>query len=121
MSGIDLVPDRVFLGELGGCAFGGSYVHWSIVINEKYDGDESHFGVYRVNGHLGYFFFLECKCVSFVQQTGLACFCFFSILYSKFCVLGQGFCLFVCFTFPFRNLRSNFFFRGGLMWRARTV
>ncbi len=49
----------------------------------------------------------------------MACFCFFDILYSSFCFLGQGFYLFV--LCPRSKICGQFFFWGGLMWRARLV
>ena len=86
----------LFLGELGGCAFVGSCVHGSDSNQrEVRRRPASDILVCIVQMDNWDIFFLECKLVSFVQQTALACFCFFGVLYSRFCFLGQGFCLFV--------------------------
>ena len=58
-------------------------------------------------------FFLECKFVSFVQQTGLACFCFFLRFIFRVSFLGQEFCLFVLHLYS-EICGQIFFCEGGL-------
>ena len=60
---------------------------------------------------------LVCKVLFCATNWFEGAFVFFCFLF-KILLFRPG-VLFLCFTYMFRNLRTNFFLPGGLMWRAQ--